>query len=230
MKLAEKIFLSIPLPFSKWVFDISRSFLFNDKRNAGFRKAVSLVKENNIKGDYLEFGVYKGSSLIQFNNLFKEFSLNDVRMFAFDAFKGLPSSEGSAFKKGEFHFPKEFFLKRIKKAGVDPGSLIVVEGFFNESLTPRVKKDCKLDKACIIHIDCDLYESTVDVLNFVKELVQDGTVLIPDDYLSFQNEPDPLQHGEEKAFKEWELFPLFEEIYTIGVSKAFLCRKKKINS
>lgn len=224
MKLSEKIFLTLPLPFSKWIFNITRPFIFNDARNAGFRKAVNMVKSAGVQGDYLEFGVFKGGSLIQFHNLIEENKLDKIRLFAFDAFQGLPNSEGNTFKEGEFYFPKESFLKRIKKAGVDLKKVIIVEGFFDKSLTDGVKKEHQLNKAAIIHVDCDLYTSTVDVLRFCDGLVQKGTILIFDDYLSFQKEQDASQFGEEKAFKEWKHYPLFEEIYEIGVSKAFVCK------
>jgi O-methyltransferase len=226
MKPAEQFFLHIPLPFSKWVYNITRQFIFKDIRYEGYRKIAGMIRKNSVEGDYLEFGVYKGTSLIQFYNLFKKSGLNDIRLFAFDAFQGLPGSEGNTFQKGEFFFPKKSFIRRIKKAGVNPERVIIVEGFFNESLTAEVKKQHGLSKAAVIHVDCDLYESTTDVLRFCQELVQEGTVLIFDDYLSFQNETDPTQYGEEKAFKEWKLFPLFEEIYEIGVSKAFVCKSR----
>ena len=224
MKLSEKLFLHLPLPLSKWVYNISRHYIFRDVRLPGFRKAVALINEKNVKGDYLEFGVYKGASLIRFYNLFKEYDLTDIRLFAFDAFKGLPNSEGSVFREGEFFFPKGPFIKRIKKAGVNPERVIIVEGFFNESLTDTIKNVNNLSKAAIIHVDCDLYESTVDVLRFCQDLIQEGTILIFDDYLSFRSETDPTQYGEEKAFKEWKLYPLFEELYTIVPSRAFVCR------
>lgn len=227
MSFFERFFLNIPLPFSVWVYELSKLFLFKDIRTPGFDQAVQIVKSKGVKGDYLEFGVYKGNSLIKFYKLFQKYGLEDIRIFAFDAFKGLPVSEGGVFNKGEFHYPKDLFLRRMKKAGVDFKKILIVEGFFNTSLTEDVKKKHALSKAAVIHVDCDLYESTVDVLRFCENLVQEGTVLILDDYLSFQTVDIPENYGEEKAFKEWSLYPRFEELYEIGVSKAFVCKTLK---
>ncbi|MCG2718374.1 MAG: methyltransferase, partial [Nanoarchaeota archaeon] len=47
---------------------------------------------------------------------------------------------------------------------------------------------------------CDLYESTVLVLDFITEYIQDGTIIIFDDWFSFRGNPN---RGEQKAFKEW---------------------------
>jgi O-methyltransferase len=48
----------------------------------------------------------------------------------------------------------------------------------------------------VIWVDCDLYESTVPVLDFITEYIQDGTVIIFDDWYSFRADPD---RGEQKA-------------------------------
>lgn len=228
MRFHEKLFLDLPLPLSKWVFSLSRALVYKDVRAEGFEQAVKYVKDHNVKGDYLEFGVNRGSSFIAFYHLFEKFGITGHRYFAFDSFQGLPESEGAAFTKGEFEFPEKLFLKRIKKAGVDLGRLGIIKGFYNQSLTEAAKKTHQLNKASIIHVDCDLYVSTVDVLRFCESLVQEGTVLIFDDYYSFAGEENPENFGEEKAFKEWKLFPQFEQLYHYKThpSVAFVCKKR----
>ena len=224
MKIFEKLFLSLPLPLSKWVFDFSREFMFKDYRTSGFEQVVGLVKDRKIAGDYLEFGVFKGSSLILFYNIFKRNKLTNIRFFAFDSFDGLPNSEGNVFTKGEFTYNIGPFLTRMTKAGFDLKRLLIVPGFFNISLTPKVKTEHNLKKAAVIHVDCDLYESTVDVLRFCEDLIQKDTILIFDDYLSFQKENDPANYGEKKAFAEWKYSSNFEKIYEIGPTTAFICK------
>ena len=49
-------------------------------------------------------------------------------------------------------------------------------------------------------IDCDLYESTVPVLDFLTDLVGQGTVLIFHDWFRFKGRPDC---GEQRACREW---------------------------
>src|SRR3989442_413196 len=55
----------------------------------------------------------------------------------------------------------------------------------------------------VVHIDCDLYESARVVLGWLEPVLATGSVLIFDDWFSFENEPDPDQHGERRAFGEW---------------------------
>ena len=49
-------------------------------------------------------------------------------------------------------------------------------------------------------IDCDLYESTVPVLEFLTDLVGQGTILIFHDWFRFRASPNC---GEQRACREW---------------------------
>ena len=66
------------------------------------------------------------------------------------------------------------------------------------SLTKKLQD--KMPKAGIVHIDVDLYSSTVDVLNFVTPLIVSGSVLIFDDWYAF---PGGSKKGERKALEEF---------------------------
>ena len=57
-----------------------------------------------------------------------------------------------------------------------------------------------LPKAGVIHIDVDLYSSTVEVLEFIEPLMVYGTVLIFDDWYCF---PPGENKGEKRAFEEF---------------------------
>ncbi len=58
----------------------------------------------------------------------------------------------------------------------------------------------QFNKVAVAMIHCDLYESAVPVLEFLTEFVQDGTVLIFDDWNCYRSNPN---RGEQRAFKEW---------------------------
>jgi hypothetical protein len=49
-------------------------------------------------------------------------------------------------------------------------------------------------------VDCDLYESTVAVLDFITDYLQDGSILIFDAWFCFRANPN---RGEHRAFQEW---------------------------
>jgi hypothetical protein len=75
-----------------------------------------------------------------------------------------------------------------------------VKGWYDKVLNEETKKKLPLKKAAVVMVDCDLYESTVPVLNFITDYLQEGTVIVFDDWFCYRADPD---RGEQKAFREW---------------------------
>lgn len=65
---------------------------------------------------------------------------------------------------------------------------------------PISREDPRYHTLSIIHVDCDLYSSAKTVLEFVKPLLVDGTIIIFDDWYCFRGNPNL---GEQRAFNEW---------------------------
>lgn len=194
--------------------------------------AANYVCSEEINGDYLEFGVFKGWSFVKAYNALKyyENSWNKFertkqaysnieeakkvydkrkkiqrRFFVFDSFKGLPEITGidlnhPRFRKGRYDCSKEDFLAELEKNNVDLKDIGIVDGFYKDSLTDSIKEKFNLKKAAIIMIDCDLYESTRDVLKFISNLIDNGTIIIFDDWYTFKSSPI---RGQQKACLEW---------------------------
>ncbi|MBO6516177.1 MAG: hypothetical protein JJ975_06475 [Bacteroidia bacterium] len=191
---------------------------FLDKKN-NLLVATAFISANDIIGDYYEFGVFKGKSFITASKLYQkhikrlakngtsEFGKQRMHYFAFDSFEGLPvkgvdQSDIPQHWKGSgvMSYPEAEFLGNLKSGGVPVSQVTTVKGFYNESLKPELIKDLNMRPASIIHIDCDLYESTRDVFGFITPLIQDGTVLIFDDYFYYRGHPNK---GERGAFNQW---------------------------
>jgi hypothetical protein len=75
--------------------------------------------------------------------------------------------------------------------------IFVHKGFFSETLKhpPKVK-------ASIVHFDCDLYQSTVEVFDGLTrgDVFQDGTVLLFDDWNCNKAHPN---YGQKRALREF---------------------------
>jgi len=193
-------------------------------------KAARFVACEMVEGDYLEFGVYRGKSFSEayhaLNHQFKsrinlktggqkENELQnkrrqlwaDMRFFAFDSFQGLPDlsdedAQLESFSPGEYACSEREFKQNLLKYKVPLERVEMVSGWYEDSCTDTVKQEMKLKKAAIIWIDCDLYSSTRTVLAFITELLQDGTIIIFDDW--FCNKASPFL-GEQRAFHEWRV-------------------------
>lgn len=126
------------------------------------------------------------------------------RLFAFDSFEGLPEPEQQEIPeewvKGGYACSEEQFRRNLASDGVDLKDLITVPGFYDKTLNSETKKRLGLQRAAIVHVDCDLYESTIVVLDFVTDLLGQGSVLVFDDWFYNQGRKD---RGEQKACYEW---------------------------
>ena len=149
---------------------------------------------------YFEFGCYSGRTFSTAINSAKFLNIDNFQFYAFDSFLGLPSTDDqNIFKEGQFKFLKNEFKKIIKnKTGVLLEDKYIIEGFYEKSLKSEIALN--LTKPGIIHLDCDLYSSTITVLKFLKPILVSGSVLLFDDYYCY---PVNENLGQKKAIEEF---------------------------
>ena len=156
-------------------------------------------------GDYLEFGVFAGSSLALTYDVIKEKKLDQVRLFGFDSFEGLPESaatdDNGAWEPGQFSCNLKTARYNLTQRGIDWQRAFLVKGWFSETLTKETKATYGLQKASLIMVDCDMYISAIEALRFCAELIKDKAVVIFDDWNSLNLAEQNM--GEKKAFDEF---------------------------
>ncbi len=179
---------------------------FNRRFYAIHQIAEYLVSAQ-LPGDYAEFGVYQGTTFAHAYRLIAPY-FEEMKFVAFDSFEGLPRPEGvdavdgytSNFHEQEFSCSEEEFLERMQDAGVDLSRVRTVKGWFDKTLSPPDTKKHGLEKVAAAWIDCDLYKSTVPVLDYLTSRLITGSVIAFDDWKCFRNQPD---YGEQRAAAEW---------------------------
>jgi hypothetical protein len=123
---------------------------------------------------------------------------------AFDSFEGLPEIQAidqqEIWGKGRLKTAEEDFVGRVVAAGMPRERLVTVKGFYDQVLTSELAESLLPKKAAVIYIDCDLYHSTVPVLNFIRPFLQLGTVVVFDDWNCFLADPN---RGERLAWREF---------------------------
>lgn len=159
-------------------------------------------------GDYLEFGVYQGNSMICAHAALSATGLDSARLFGFDSFEGLPATteDSDIWSPGQFRSDYEFTVERLREAGVDLDRTRLVRGFYEDSLTPELCERENLRRASVIMLDCDLYTSTVEALAFCRPLIRGFACLFFDDWLSTDE-----SRGQQRALREFrETYPELE--------------------
>jgi predicted O-methyltransferase YrrM len=155
----------------------------------GFDNQVELLdyslSQTMAEGNYLEFGVYSGGTI---RHIARGKPMATIH--GFDSFEGLPAA-WSGFNLGRRAFSLGGRLPRV------PGNVVLHKGWFSDT----IPKWCSEVGGAIafLHIDCDLYSSTVDVLNGLADRLQPGTVLVFDEYFNYPG-------WERHEFKAWREF------------------------
>ncbi len=144
-------------------------------------------------GHVMEFGVFRGRSVTALAT-----ALPDRSIHGFDTFTGLPlpwqRGPGDIYSVGHF--------------GVDglpdvPANVTLWPGEFAASLPAWL--DAHPGPAALIHIDCDLYESTRTVLSMLDGRIVPGTVLVFDELCDWTGSGvyPAWREGEWRALNEW---------------------------
>jgi hypothetical protein len=127
--------------------------------------------------EYLEFGVYQGESLFMWSGLNGH---PESRFVGFDSFEGLPEDWHPGCLAGRFNVDGKIPII------TDP-RVAFRKGWFNDTLEPFLV-DFQPRARLIVHIDCDLYSSTLFVLTKLDALAVPGTVVIFDELFSALHE------------------------------------------
>jgi len=150
----------------------------------------SVVKtQTDLEGDIAEVGVFQGGSA----KLICE-AKKDKKLYLFDTFTGLPQVSENDTHFGHKHWYDNEFSntseESIKKLLNKYDNVDIIKGIFPESGKKIIK-----NKFCFVHLDVDLYKSTIDSLRFFFPKMVEGGIILIHDYHS---------DGIQKAFREFK--------------------------
>lgn len=170
-------------------------------------QAVQYSKNEMVSGEYFEFGVARGLTFAGAYHVVNKYNLGIHKFFAFDSFEGFPvlgsvDKEFQRFSEGGEKWELKTFEKTLKKNKINMKKVVIIRGWFKNTLTKQLRKKLlnQKTKAAIVWIDCDLYESTKDALNFLKDFLHNGTIVIFDDWFCYHANP---KKGEMRALAEF---------------------------
>jgi len=153
---------------------------------------LNRIKSTDIKGDIAELGVYKGETAKVIHNI-----LPDKKLYLFDSFTGLPKQVIREDCDGTVR-PQTVNFGSTSKNEV----LKYIKGNHNieirEGIFPETAKDLNKNTFAFVHLDADLYQSTLDGLQFFYPLLEPGGSILIHDY-------NHNWEGVKKAVNEFEI-------------------------
>jgi len=172
-------FLANTLSLTKWIARQDKKNTSNDfftfrrdypKRYRLYRFVCERFDLNDSPFDYFEFGVAGGHS---FKWWISHCSHNDCRFFGFDTFEGLPESWGT-FNKNDMSASVPL---------IDDPRVKFFKGLFQDTLPDFLRRyDQKEGRIRIVHLDADLFSSTLYVLTSMAPYIRKGDILIFDEF------------------------------------------------
>ena len=122
-------------------------------------------------------------------------------MFGFDSFEGFPAIAAidieNELQPGECASSLSSTSERLTENGIDWNRTFLIKGWFSDTLNGNIIQDYKIQKASIIMIDCDLYSSAKESLNFCLPLIKETSIIFFGDW------SEDKSIGERRAFEEF---------------------------
>lgn len=181
------------------------------ERMYALKEAVKYIVSNNIVGDLVECGVWKGGSCMLIARTLLEYDQNDRLLWLYDTFEGmtLPTNEDIEKEtgiKGDdllegiekntdkynmwAYAPEDIVRKNMESTKYPSDKIKYIRGKVEDTLNETKPKSIAL-----LRLDTDWYESTKAEMDALYPLITSGGVLIIDDYGHFE--------GARKAIDEY---------------------------
>lgn len=150
---------------------------------------------NELEGDIVECGVFKGASFLRFATFQEQFGKRERKIIGFDTFGRFPETDFSEDKihrkefveeAGESSISKDQLLSVVEQKGLKT-PVELIEGDVTVTVSEYVKNHPDL-KIALLNLDTDIYEPAVTILKYLYPLIVNGGILISDDYKVFPGE------------------------------------------
>ena len=159
------------------------------KRLANVRECIETVLRDDVPGDLLEAGVWRGGVAIFMSGVLAAHGADRV-VWAADSFEGLPPPDAENYPQDEamklhtidyMAVSQETVAAAFEGYGLLSDNVRFLKGWFKDTLPTA-----PIDQLAVLRVDADMYESTTQVLEGLYDRVSPGGFVIIDDYGCFQ--------------------------------------------
>jgi O-methyltransferase len=159
------------------------------KRLTNIENCIRTIKQDGIKGDLIETGVWRGGAVIFMKAVLNELEISDKKVWVADSFQGVPEPKkkfaidklSNLHKQRILKVSKEEVENNFRQYELLDDQVKFIEGWFDETL-PKAS----IEKLSLLRLDGDLYESTIIALESLYPKLAIGGFIIIDDFNAFQ--------------------------------------------
>jgi O-methyltransferase len=206
------LFFSNLLRLTKWISKQKKQGMLNDfyrpvRKYSDRVKLYEYVSDKENLQDqkivYLEFGVFQGSS---FKWWMSKNRNPGSRFFGFDTFEGLPESWGT-YGRGDM---KAVFPDINDERGE------LIKGLFQTSLYQFLHTHSIDEGRRVIHMDADLFSSTLFVLTTIASHLEKNDIILFDEFNVPNHEFFAFKIFTESFYKKFELLGAVNNYYQVA--------------
>jgi hypothetical protein len=156
------------------------------RRLENLQYCIETVLKDNIPGDLLEAGVWRGGATIFMRAVLQVFGVTDRLVWVVDSFDGVPPPNPSKYpcdakmflhKFRQLAVPLEQVQANFSRYGLLDERVRFLKGWFKDTLP-----SASIGELAVLRLDGDMYESTMDCLTHLYPKLADGGFVIIDDY------------------------------------------------
>ncbi len=144
------------------------------------------VLEEDVPGDLIEAGAWRGGATIFMRALLEAYDVRDRVVWVADYFEGMPVPDAEKFPADRgldlsgvdmLAVSLQEVQRNFRRYGLLDDRVKFLKGWFKDTLP-----DAPIEKLAILRLDADLYESTTDALVNLYPSLSPGGCVIVDDY------------------------------------------------
>jgi O-methyltransferase/8-demethyl-8-(2,3-dimethoxy-alpha-L-rhamnosyl)tetracenomycin-C 4'-O-methyltransferase len=150
------------------------------------RTLTETILHENIPGDLIETGVWRGGSCILMRGILRAYGVRDRQIYVCDSFEGLPPPDDANYpsdagldlsKYPQLAVSVQEVTDNFRNYGLLDDQVSFVKGWFKDTLS-----HLEAERFALLRLDGDLYESTIQSLTALYPRLSVGGFIIIDDY------------------------------------------------
>lgn len=157
------------------------------QRLTSLQRCVETVLDDDIPGDLVECGVWRGGACILMRAVLAVYGDETRCVWLADSFEGLPRPDAANYKadkrirldrySGILGVSQDEVKANFERYGLLDDQVRFLPGWFKDTL-----RDAPIKQIAVLRLDGDLYESTIQGLDGLYERLSPGGFCIIDDY------------------------------------------------
>jgi len=160
--------------------------MIGGRRMHDLESCVREVLREDVPGDLMETGVWRGGACILMRGILEDFGDLDRKVWVADSFEGLPPPDTEKYPADEgldFHKIPQLAVSlsevqdNFRRYALLDKRVVFVKGWFRDTLPA-----CDVEQLAVLRLDGDLYESTIIALESLYPKLSIGGYLIIDDF------------------------------------------------